>query len=121
MDIPALADLSPFSFPPSPSAMDVSKVIIDLWKSLDAAAMFEWEELTRDIQNAYSQLVSRFGNGVVFDGNTWEDQRYYHARSLFFKWMGYQSMHSVTPSNDSATVYAPTSLPLMVSTLLWFR
>ncbi|PVF91120.1 hypothetical protein CPB86DRAFT_792268 [Serendipita vermifera] len=118
MDIPAMADLSPFSFPPSPSAMDASKAIIDLWKSLDAAAIVEWEELTRDIQNAYAQLVSRFGNGIVFDGNTWEDQRYYHARSLFFKWMGYQSMHSVTLSNDSATEYIPGSLTLMVRNLL---
>ncbi|CAG8738650.1 12329_t:CDS:2, partial [Acaulospora colombiana] len=109
VDIPAMADLSPLAFPPTPSTMDISKAIIDLWKSLDPAAILEWEELTRDIRSAYAQLVSRFGNGVVFDGDAWEDQRYYHARSLFYKWMGYQSMHS-TIQNDPTAIYAPTSL-----------
>ncbi|PVF92346.1 hypothetical protein CPB86DRAFT_791235, partial [Serendipita vermifera] len=107
VDIPALVDLSPFSFPPNPPTMDKSKAIIDLWTSLDSAALFEWDELTRDIQSAYAQLVSRFGNGV-FHGNAWEDQRYYHARSLFLKWTGYQSMQSVTSSNDP---YVPTPWP----------
>ncbi|PVF93018.1 hypothetical protein CPB86DRAFT_819143 [Serendipita vermifera] len=110
-DVPALADLSPFSFPPDPSTMDISKSIIDLWKSLDPTAIFEWTELTCDIKSAYAQLVSRFGNGAVFDGNTWEDQRHYHARSLFYKWMGYhyQSMQSA-PVTDPTNMYVPVSL-----------
>ncbi|PVF90831.1 hypothetical protein CPB86DRAFT_792413 [Serendipita vermifera] len=108
VNIPALVDLSPFSFPPNPLTMGISKALIDLWTSLDKAALFEWDELTRDIQSAYAQLVSRFGNGVVFDGSAWEDQRYYHARSLFFKWTGYQSVQSVTPSNN---LYIPTPWP----------
>ncbi|PVF91986.1 hypothetical protein CPB86DRAFT_791627 [Serendipita vermifera] len=103
-----MADLSPLSFPSNPSAIDISKSIADLWKSLDPTALFEWEELTRDIKSAYAQLVARFGNGAVFDGNAWEDQRGYHARSLFFKWMGYQcqSIHSTTLANDPATAHA---------------
>ncbi|PVF91983.1 hypothetical protein CPB86DRAFT_791621 [Serendipita vermifera] len=71
--------------------MDISKTIIECWNSLEPTAVAEWEELTRDIQNAYAQLVSRFGNGVAFDGDTWEDQRYYHARSLFPRTCMYRS------------------------------
>ncbi|CAG8751122.1 9217_t:CDS:1, partial [Acaulospora colombiana] len=100
---------SPFAFPPDPSTIDISKSIIALWKSLDPMALFEWEELTRDIQNAYAQLVARFGNGVVFYGDTWEYQRYYHAQSLFSKWMGYQ-YQSAHDTDSLTTVYAPASL-----------
>ncbi|PVF90951.1 hypothetical protein CPB86DRAFT_803179 [Serendipita vermifera] len=86
--------------------MDISKTIIDLWNTLDPTVIFEWEELVRDIKNAYAQLVSRFGNGVVFYGDNWEDQRCYHARSLFFKWMGYQyqSMYGTAPVDDPTTI-----------------
>ncbi|PVF93015.1 hypothetical protein CPB86DRAFT_829604 [Serendipita vermifera] len=109
---PPTVDLSPYAFPPDPSTLDISKTIIDIWNTLDPTSIFEWEELTRDIKNAYAQLVSRFGNGVVFYGDHWEDQRYYHARSLFFKWMGYQyqSIQGITPVDDSATMYAPVAL-----------
>ncbi|PVF91988.1 hypothetical protein CPB86DRAFT_802397 [Serendipita vermifera] len=105
-------DLSPFAFPPDPSTLDISKTIIDLWNTLDPTAILEWEELTRDIKNAYAQLVSRFGNGAVFYGDHWEDQRRYHARSLFFKWMGYQyqSMYGTTLVDDPANMYVPASL-----------
>lgn len=83
VNVPALVDLSPLAFPPDPYIQYISKTIIGLWKALDPAAIFEWEELTRDVHSAYAQLFSRFGNGVEFDGNAWESQRYYHARSLF--------------------------------------
>ncbi|PVF91987.1 hypothetical protein CPB86DRAFT_791629 [Serendipita vermifera] len=115
LDTPTMVDLSPFSFPPGAANMGISMSIIEIWKNLDPAAIFEWEELTRDIKSAYAQLVYRFGNGIIFDGNAWEDQRYYHARSLFFKWMGYQLMHTATPSNNLATMYIPTSLDPVVS------
>ncbi|PVF91985.1 hypothetical protein CPB86DRAFT_791625 [Serendipita vermifera] len=95
--------------------MNISKTIIDLWKSLDPTAIVEWEELARDIQSACVQLASRFGNGVVFDGNAWENQRLYHARSLFFKWKGYQSMHSAAPIIDPTAVYEPAYLNQTVS------
>ncbi|PVF92343.1 hypothetical protein CPB86DRAFT_802097 [Serendipita vermifera] len=110
--LPPTVDLSPFAFPPDPSTLEISKTILDLWNTLEPTAIFEWEELTRDIKNAYAQLVSRFGNGVVFYGDHWEDQRYYHARSLFFKWMGhqYQSMYGTTPADGHANMYAPIAL-----------
>ncbi|PVF93019.1 hypothetical protein CPB86DRAFT_877453 [Serendipita vermifera] len=110
VNVPALVDLSPLAFPPDPYIQYISKTIIGLWKALDPAAIFEWEELTRDVHSAYAQLFSRFGNGVEFDGNAWENQRYYHARSLFFKWKGHQSMHSTTPIIDPEFIYAPVSL-----------
>ncbi|PVF91984.1 hypothetical protein CPB86DRAFT_791622 [Serendipita vermifera] len=102
-----MVELSPFSFPPTPPTMDIAKAIIDLWKSLDATALFEWEELTRDIQSTFAQLVSRFGNGAVFDGSAWENQRDYHARSLFYKWMGYQyqTMQGAIPVDNPTTMY----------------
>ncbi|PVF90952.1 hypothetical protein CPB86DRAFT_830802, partial [Serendipita vermifera] len=110
--LPPTVDLSPFAFPPDAYTLHISKTIIDLWNTLDSTAILEWEELTRDIKNAYAQLISRFGNGIVFYGDNWEDQRYYHARSLFFEWMGYQyqSMYGTTPVDDPTAMYVPVAL-----------
>ncbi|PVF97450.1 hypothetical protein CPB86DRAFT_826510 [Serendipita vermifera] len=102
IDVLATADPCPFVFPPSPASMSISKFIIDTWNALGQEEICEWEELVRDIRNVYTQLTARFGNGVVFDENTWEDQRYYHARSLFFKWVGYQTFHDTTRTNETA-------------------
>jgi hypothetical protein len=106
---------SPFTFPPSSFATDYSKAILEYWKSLYTAEILKWEELAQDIRSAYGQLAARFGNGLVFDGNDWEDQRYYHARNLFLKWTGYQTMQNVSVVNDTASMYVPTSLTQTVS------
>ncbi|PVF91982.1 hypothetical protein CPB86DRAFT_802391 [Serendipita vermifera] len=90
--------------------MDISRDILELWKALDPVAISEWEELTRDIQTAYAQLTSLFGNGVAFDRSAWEDQRYYHARRLFLKWTGHQSTHTAAPILGPAAEYATTSV-----------
>ncbi|PVF93030.1 hypothetical protein CPB86DRAFT_790561 [Serendipita vermifera] len=86
--------------------MDIAKTIIDTWNALGPAEIYEWEELVRDIRNVYAQLAARFGNGAVFDGNIWEDQRNYHARSLFFKWTGYQTFHDATRTNETTSTWS---------------
>jgi hypothetical protein len=93
----------------------MSKPILEYWNALNPEEIFEWEELARDIRSAYAQLAARFGNGAVFDGRDWEDQRHYHARSLFFKWTGYQTMQTVSVVNDTISMYVPTSLAQTVS------
>lgn len=100
-DVLATAEPCPFVFPPSPTSINIAKRLIDTWNALSPAQISEWEELVRDIRSVYAQLVARFGNNVVFDGNAWENQRYYHARSLFFKWMGYQTFCNTTRTNET--------------------
>jgi hypothetical protein len=100
--------------------MDHSKTILEYWKALYPEEVLEWEELARDIRTVYAQLAARFGDGAVFDGKDWEDQRYYHTRSLFLKWTGYQAMQNVSAENNIALMYAPTSLAQTVSDPLQF-
>ncbi|PVF97443.1 hypothetical protein CPB86DRAFT_785928 [Serendipita vermifera] len=59
---------------------------------LDASERSEWSELARDIRNAYTQLVTAFGDGVIFDANTWEEERTYRTESIFLKWLGAQTV-----------------------------
>jgi hypothetical protein len=87
--------------------MEISKTILEFWRALDPAEIYEWEELARDIRNGYVQLGYRFGIGTIFDGYSWEEHRNYYARSLFFKWMGYQTCYA---TNDTIGTY--TSLLL---------
>ncbi|PVF98982.1 hypothetical protein CPB86DRAFT_825352 [Serendipita vermifera] len=86
----------PYSFPPSPFLADISKTIVEFWKTLEPSDIAEWEELARDIRNIYGRIVTLFGNGSTFDGRSWEEQRSYHARTLYFKWMGYQATYGNT-------------------------
>jgi hypothetical protein len=113
-----LLDPSPFTFPPSPPSITLSKKILEFWKALNPEEILEWEELARDIRSAYAQLVSQFGSGILFDGNAWEDQRHYHARNLFFKWTGYQAVQSVSIAGDTTSVYVPVSMAQTVSSPL---
>ncbi|PVF98986.1 hypothetical protein CPB86DRAFT_814297 [Serendipita vermifera] len=73
----------PYAFPPSPFLAESSKTIVGVWKNLEPSDIAEWEELARDVRNACS----------TFDGRRWEEQRSYHARTLYFKWMGYQATY----------------------------
>jgi hypothetical protein len=93
----------------------MSKPILEYWNALNSEEVLEWEELARDIRSAYAQLVARFGNGTLFDGSAWEDQRYYHARSLFFKWTGYRAVQSISVAADTTSSYVPVSLAQTVS------
>jgi hypothetical protein len=85
IDISATPHSTLFAFPPSPLFADISKTVLEYWKSLQPAEVIDWEELARDIRIAHAQLLAVFGNGVIFDGNDWEEQRQYHARTLYFK------------------------------------
>jgi hypothetical protein len=84
------------AFPPSPFLADISKKVVDFWKVLELHEIAEWEELACDILTTHTQLVAMFGNGVVFDGKDWEKQRHHHARTLYWKWMGLQSVYGST-------------------------
>jgi hypothetical protein len=66
--------------------------------------MAEWGELARDIRDAHALLVYLFGNGVIFDGNAWEEQKYYHARTIYLKWIGSQALRGLTEAEDSLIV-----------------
>jgi hypothetical protein len=114
-DSSAIPTPSSFTFPPSPFTAEISKRILELWNALGPNEMFEWEELVRDIRNIYARLITLFGNGITFDGKDWEEQRHYHARSLYFKWTGYQAIHGIPMTNHGATIYAPANLTQMVS------
>jgi hypothetical protein len=98
--------------------MTLSKRILEFRKALTPEEILEWEELARDIRSAYAQLISQFGNGILFDGNVWEDQRHYHARNLFFKWTGYQAVQSASVAGDTTSVYVPVSMAQLVSSPL---
>ncbi|PVF91818.1 hypothetical protein CPB86DRAFT_820180 [Serendipita vermifera] len=93
VDLPPTSQSSPFVFPPSPLLADISKAVVNFWKVFEIA---DWAELACDVRNAHTQLVASFGNGVIFDGKDWEEQRHYHASSLYFKWMGYQATYGIT-------------------------
>jgi hypothetical protein len=107
--------LSPFTFPPPLSTTHISKAILEYWNTLDLEEILEWEELARDIRCAYARLVAQFANGTLFDGNIWEAQRHYLARSLFFKWTGYQAVQTASVVNNTALMDAPVSLVETVS------
>jgi hypothetical protein len=78
---------------PSSTDVDIPTVIAAFWLALEPAEMGEWEELARDICSIHVQLVGSFGNGVIFDGNPWEEQKRYHVRSVYLKWEGYRALH----------------------------
>jgi hypothetical protein len=92
--------------------------VLEYWKTLQPSEVTDWAELARDIRIAHAQLLAAFGNGAVFDGNDWEEQRYYHARTLYFKWMGLQAVHGVNGTNDDTLVYVPAYMTQMVSTFV---
>ncbi|PVF98993.1 hypothetical protein CPB86DRAFT_326921 [Serendipita vermifera] len=96
VEISTITNLSLFAFPQSPFLADISKTVVGFWNVLDPGEIMDWAELARDIRNAHTQLVASFGNGITFDGKSWEEQRSYHARTLYFKWMGYQATYGIT-------------------------
>jgi hypothetical protein len=102
-------------FPPPPYLADISKKVVEFWKVLEPFEIAEWAELACDIRAAHVQLIAVFGNGVVFDGKDWEEQRQYHARTLYFKWMGLQVSYGMTQINDGTSAYAPAYLTQLVS------
>jgi hypothetical protein len=104
-----------FSFPPSPFLADISKKVIEFWKVLEPSEIAEWAELACDIRTAHAQLVAVFGNGVVFDGKDWEEQRHYHARTLYLKWMGLQAIHGTTGTNYGTSAYGQQSVSKTVT------
>lgn len=107
MDVSTPSNSFSFAFPPSPFLADISKAVVNFWNVLEPDEVVDWAELARDIRNAHTQLVASFGNGINFYGKDWEEQRHYHARSLYFKWMGLQAIHGVTGTNVSASTYMP--------------
>lgn len=72
------------------SPAEMSGLVAQFWMCLDASEKSQWAELARDIRNAYTQLVAAFGDGVIFDANTWEEERKYRTESIFLKWLGAQ-------------------------------
>ncbi|PVF97446.1 hypothetical protein CPB86DRAFT_798152 [Serendipita vermifera] len=72
------------------SPADMTRLVAQFWMCLDASEKSQWAELARDIRNAYTQLVAAFGDGVIFDANTWEEERKYRTKSIFLKWLGAQ-------------------------------
>jgi hypothetical protein len=92
---------------PHPSVdTNIAKAIAKSWMTLSMSEIAEWEELARDIRAAYSLLTSSFGNGAVFEGSQWEEERLYHARSIYLKWLGTQSAQAMVDETNSMT-YAP--------------
>jgi hypothetical protein len=84
--------------------------VVEFWKALEPSEIAEWSELACDIRIAHAQLVATFGNGIVFDGKDWEEQRQYHARTLYFKWMGLQAIHGITETNPPQGLIHQVSL-----------
>ncbi|PVF97444.1 hypothetical protein CPB86DRAFT_785929 [Serendipita vermifera] len=66
--------------------------IAQYWMHIDASERSQWAELARDIRNAYTQLVTIFGDGVIFDANIWEEEQNYRINSIFLKWLGAQTI-----------------------------
>jgi hypothetical protein len=115
VDISTLPYPSSFAFPPSQFLADISKRVVEFWKVLEPSEIAEWSELACDIRIAHAQLVATFGNGIVFDGKDWEEQRQYHARTLYFKWMGLQAVRGAAGTSDNSLAYAPVYMTQVVS------
>jgi hypothetical protein len=94
--------------------IDISKVILDYWKALNPGEVFEWEEVARDIQQAYIQLVAQFGKWGRFDERDWENHIFYHSRSILFKWMWWNA----SVANGIISKWVPASVDAMVSNLV---
>jgi hypothetical protein len=75
-------------------AADTSWLIARFWMSLDDVEKGQWYELARDIRNAYNDLITAFGDSVIFDANSWEEERNYRIHSIFLKWLGAQTVQS---------------------------
>ncbi|CAG8693379.1 7339_t:CDS:2, partial [Acaulospora colombiana] len=71
--------------------VDTARTIADSWTALGPAEIAEWEELAHDIRIAYAQLIATFGNRIVFEGFLWEEERLYHVRTIYLKWLGCQT------------------------------
>jgi hypothetical protein len=75
-------------------AADMSCLIARFWMSLDDVEKGQWYELARDIRNAYNDLITAFGDSVIFDANSWEEEGNYRINSIFLKWLGAQTVQS---------------------------
>lgn len=115
VDVSTIPHPSSSTFPQAPFLVDISKTVVKFWKVLGPEEITDWAELARDVRNAHTQLMASFGNGTIFDGKDWEEQRHYHARSLYYKWMGLQAIHGVTRTNDATSTQVPPNWPQMVS------
>jgi hypothetical protein len=118
VDLSTIAFSSTVAFPPPPFLADISRTVVGFWEVLDSSEVIEWAKLARDIRIAHTQLVTAFGNGVLFEGKDWEEHRHYHARTLYWKWMGLQSVHGSTQTNESTSAFVSTYMVQRVSTLL---
>lgn len=74
---------------------------------LDEIEMAEWGELGHDFQNAHSALINQFGGGVQFDGKLWEEEKCYHARTIYLKWVGSRALHDVTVADGEQVIHPP--------------
>ncbi|PVF93032.1 hypothetical protein CPB86DRAFT_801577 [Serendipita vermifera] len=101
--------LNMFSFPPSTFTADTSRAVAQFWTNLNQVEVAEWEELARDIREIHARLVSLFGSGIVSDGNAWEEQRQYHARTIYLKWTGSQAIYGVSGVNGEPVTGHPTN------------
>jgi hypothetical protein len=105
--IPTYGDL------PHPSVdTGVAKALAESWMTLTMSEIAEWEELARDIRAVYALLISSFGNGTIFEGSQWEEERLYHARSIYLKWLGSQSAQAMVDGTNSMSYASidPTQL-----------
>ncbi|CAG8589613.1 10914_t:CDS:2 [Acaulospora colombiana] len=85
---------------PSSADVDIPTIVAVFWLALEPAERRDWEELARDICSVHAQLIDLFGNGVIFDGNLWEERKRYHVRSVYLKWVGYQALHRLDINVD---------------------
>jgi hypothetical protein len=81
------------------SAVDMSWLVARFWMCLDDIEKSQWAELARDIRNAYQELIAAFGDGVIFEANTWEEERNYRTNNIFLKWLGAQMVQSRRNTN----------------------
>ncbi|PVF93031.1 hypothetical protein CPB86DRAFT_839264 [Serendipita vermifera] len=103
---------------PSSTDVDIPTIVAAFWLALEPAERGEWEELARDICSARVQLIDLFGNGVMFDGNLWEERKRYHLRSIYLKWVGYQVLHR-PDTNEESIFNVPLGTVEMVRVVFW--
>lgn len=104
-----------YSGPPHSSTdINIAKAVVESWMTLSMSEIAEWGELARDIRAVYTLLISSFGNGTIFEGSQWEEERLYDARSIYLKWLGSQSAQAMVDGTNSMS-YASVNPTQLVS------
>jgi hypothetical protein len=105
---------------PSTSADDISRAVLELWTLLHDIEVVEWKELARDMFQLHTCLVTMFGNGGVFDGNAWEEQRQYQAWNIYLKFIGLRTIHTMSEPNAELITYFSMN-SVVSSGLVWAK